>query len=339
MKVALYYNNNDIRVVEQPVPEIAPNEILVKVKACGICGTDLLEWYRLKRAPLVLGHEIAGEVVEVGAEVKNVNVGQRLAIAHHVPCNNCHYCLTDRHTVCSTLRATNVEPGGFAEYIRVPALNIQFGLYPLPESLSYEAATFIEPLACTVRAQRKANLSLGQSVLVLGCGVSGLLHLQLAKAAGAWGLFATDIVDFRLNAAKKIGAIVYRADENFSQKIQKKLGGYKVDLVVICTTAHQAIEQALDVVSPGGTVLFFAPTKPGISIPKPANDIFWRQEAKLISTYAANPAEHLTALKLLQSNQIKVEPLVTHLLPLDEIAYGFKLVAEAKQALKVIINP
>jgi len=339
MKVALYYNNNDIRVVEQPVPKIKSNEVLVKVKACGICGTDLLEWYRLNRAPLVLGHEIAGEVVEVGSEVKNVKVGQRVAVAHHVPCNNCRFCLTDRHTVCPTLRTTNVEPGGFAQYIRVPALNIQFGLYSLPATLSYEAATFIEPLACTIRAQRKAGLTLGQTVLVLGCGVSGLLHLQLAKLAGAAGLFATDIIDFRLNAAAKAGAYVYNAKENFLPKIQKQLGGEKVDLVILCTTATTAVEQALEAVAPGGTVLFFAPTKPDYTFTKPLNDIFWRQEVKLISTYAANPAEHLTALELLKNNQIKVEPLVTHLLALDEIQQGFKLAAEAKKALKVIINP
>lgn len=339
MKVGLYYSNKDIRVVEQPIPQIAPDEILVKVKACGICGTDLLEWYRLHRAPLVLGHEIAGEVVEVGAEVENVKVGQRVAVAHHVPCNSCQYCLTDRHTVCPTLRTTNVEPGGFAEYIRVPALNIRFGLYPLPESLNFEAATFIEPLACTVRAQRKANLSLGQSVLVLGCGVSGLLHLALAKINGATSLFATDLVDFRLKVAKKIGATVYKANESFIPLIQKQLGGYKVDLVIICTTAEQAIQQALEAVAPGGTVLFFAPTKPDFLLPKAVNNIFWRQEVRLISTYAANQAEHLTALKLLATNQLKIEPFVTHLLPLDNIQQGFNLVGEAKQALKVIIQP
>ena len=185
MRVAMYYNNRDIRIEELPRPEIGPEEVLIRIEASGICGSDVMEWYRIHKAPLVLGHEIAGQIVEVGAQVEKYHLGDRVAASHHVPCNTCHYCLSGHPTVCETLRRTNFYPGGFAEYVRLPAINVDRGIYPLPEDLSYEAATFIEPLACVLRAQQIARISPGQTVLVLGSGLAGLLHIQLARSLGS----------------------------------------------------------------------------------------------------------------------------------------------------------
>src|SRR4030043_2488235 len=161
MKVAMYYNNSDVRVEERPKPKIGPDELLVKVMASGICGSDVMEWYRVKKAPLVLGHEIRGEVVKVGEGVERYKVGDRVFVSHHIPCNTCRYCLNGHHTVCETLHTTNYDPGGFAEYIRVPRLNVDRGVFILPEEVSFEEGTFVEPLGCVIRGQRMAGLKPG----------------------------------------------------------------------------------------------------------------------------------------------------------------------------------
>ena len=199
----MYYNNRDVRIEEMPVPGISTDELLVKVLASGICGSDVMEWYRVKKAPLVLGHEIAGEIVKTGERVQNYHNGQRVFVSHHVPCNTCRYCLSGNHTACETLHTTNFDPGGFAQYIRVPQLNVDRGVFILPDEISFDEGTFIEPLACVIRGQRFARLQPGQSVLVMGSGISGLLHIALARAIGAGRIIATDINEYRLEAAKK----------------------------------------------------------------------------------------------------------------------------------------
>src|SRR2546428_1084929 len=206
MRAAMYYANDDVRIVELPTPRIGPGEILVRVKASGICGSDVMEWYRKPKAPLVLGHEIAAEVVQVGAGVDVAQVGDRVFVSHHVPCGSCRYCRAGHETVCDTLRTTNFDPGGFAEYVRVPAINVKHGLFPLPREISDDEGTFIEPLACVIRGQRLAGFRPGSTMLVLGSGVAGLLHMKLAKAAGAAKGIATDVVELREAAARKADA-------------------------------------------------------------------------------------------------------------------------------------
>ncbi len=134
----MYYNNSDVRVEEMPTPQIGKDELLLKSLACGICGSDVMEWYRIHKAPLVLGHEATGEIVETGEDVKRFKKGDRVFVSHHVPCNTCHYCLNGNHTVCDTLRSTNFDPGGFAEYIRIPQINVDRGVFVLPDNVSLE---------------------------------------------------------------------------------------------------------------------------------------------------------------------------------------------------------
>src|SRR5512136_570067 len=206
MRVATYYNNRDVRLEEIPTPKIGPGEVLVKVVASGICGSDVMEWYRVKKAPRVLGHEITGEIVEVGSAVARYKVGDRVFVSHHVPCNTCRYCLNGYYTLCDTLRSTNFDPGGFAEYLRVPGINVDRGVFLLPEEVSFEDGVFIEPLACVLRGQRLAGFHPGQSVLILGSGISGLLHLLLARTLGAGRIMATDVSEYRLQKAREFGA-------------------------------------------------------------------------------------------------------------------------------------
>ena len=246
MRVAMYYNNKDVRIEEMPKPKAGPGELLVKVMASGICGSDVMEWYRLKKAPLVLGHEIAGEIAEVGPGVTRYKTGDRVFVSHHVPCNTCRYCLNGQHTVCETLHTTNFFPGGFSEYIRVPALNTDRGVFLLPDEISYHEGTFIEPLACVVRGQRVAGLQPAQAVIIIGSGLSGLLHLLLAKALGAGRVIVTDINKNRLKIAKEFGAdAVIHAGENVPAKLKEANDNRLADLVIVCTGAMPAFQQAL----------------------------------------------------------------------------------------------
>lgn len=330
MRVAMYYNNQDVRLEEMPLPKISDNELLVKVLASGICGSDVMEWYRLKRAPLVLGHEITGEISEAGKDVKNYKVGERVFVSHHVPCNTCRFCLSGNHTVCETLHTTNYYPGGFAEYIRVPSINVERGVFLLTEEITYEEGTFIEPLACVVRGQRVAKLTPAQSVLILGAGISGLLHLLLASALGVKQIVVTDINDYRLKLAKELGAsAIINAKEDLA---------LRADLVIICTSSTTAFMQALECVERAGAILCFAPTEPGVTLPVPIND-FWRQSIKIIHSYGSSPDDTLEAIELIRAKTIPVQKLITHRLPLADAGLGFKLVASAKECIKVIIEP
>jgi L-iditol 2-dehydrogenase len=339
MRVAMYYNNSDVRLEELPTPEIGPGELLVKVIASGICGSDVMEWYRAKKAPLVLGHEIAGKIVEVGEGVKRYKAGDRVFVSHHIPCNTCHYCLRGHHTACETLHTTNYDPGGFAEFIRVPRLNVDRGVFLLPEELTFEDGVFIEPLGCVIRGQRIANLQPGQSVLILGSGISGLLHLLLARTLGAGRILMTDVSEYRLQTARQFGAdAVMNARDDIPSRTLEINGNKLADLVIVCTGAPAAFNQALQCVDRGGTVLCFATTEPGIDLPVPINE-FWRNEIKLIPSYGNSPLDATEAIELIRAGRVPVEKMITHRLSLEEAGLGFRLVAGAKDCVKVIIEP
>jgi len=340
MRVAMYYNNRDIRLQELPVPKIGPGELLVRIQASGVCGTDVMEWYRVHKAPLVLGHEIAGEVVEVGEGLKNFKVGDRIVATHHVPCGTCHYCLSGHETVCDTLLSgTHFDPGGFCEYTRLPAINVDRGTWVLPEDVTYEDATFVEPLGCVLRGQRTAKLKPAQRVLVLGSGISGLLHINLARALGAGKIVATDINEFRLEAALRFGAdTVFHAEEDVPEKYRSVNGGFGADLVIVCAMAAGAFQQAIQAVERGGTILAFAATREGVTIPISINDLFWRRDVTITTSYAAAPFDLVTALKLIHQKRVNVSDMITHRLSLADTLEGFRLVVSGGDSIKVIIN-
>ena len=339
MRVAMYYNNSDVRIEEMPIPKINDNELLVKVQSSGICGSDVMEWYRIKKAPRVLGHEMSGDIVEVGKNVKKFNIGDRVFVSHHVPCNNCRYCLNDQHTLCDTLHSTNFYPGGFAEYLKVPEINVDNGVFLLPKEMSYDEGVFIEPLACVVRGMQIAEMKPEQSVLIIGSGIAGLLQIKLARALGAGRVIATDVNDYRLETAKKMGADLYiHAKENVPEQVKKHNNGKLADLVVLCAGVPSAVKQTLQSVDRGGTILFFAPTEPSVEIPFPLFDL-WNKGVKMVSTYAGSPNDISKAIDLIKSKKVEVTDMITHKLPLSEIAKGFKLVAEAKKSIKIIIEP
>jgi L-iditol 2-dehydrogenase len=325
MKTAVYYNNNDIRIEDRPKPEIKNGEILVKVKASGICGTDLMEWYRIKKAPRVLGHEMAGEIVE--SKSGKFKIGQRVFVSHHVPCNECKYCLSGNHTACETLHKGNYDPGGFSEFVRVPEINVEQGTYLLPDNVSYEEGTMIEPLACVVRAQRIIGVSEGQTVLVMGSGISGLLNIRMAKLRKA-KVIATDINEYRLKMAKESGA-----DEVFNANEELDI---KADRIVMCTGAMPAFEAAFRYIDRKGIIMLFAIPNKNISIP---NEIFWRNELTLVSSYGAAPGDLEEAFELIKTGEINVKDMITHRVKLVDIQKGFRIAGEAKDSLKVVVVP
>jgi len=342
MRVAMYYSNMDVRLEEMPVPPVGPGELLMRVEASGICGSDVMEWYRIHKVPLVLGHEVSGVVAEVGEGVSRFKMGDRIIAAHHVPCNTCHYCLSGNHTVCDTLRQTNFYPGGFAEFIRLPSINVERGTFTLPDTVSFEEATFVEPVACVLRGLRKAGLKPGCSVLVIGSGIAGLLYVHLARALGAGRVIAIDVVEHRLEAARKLGAdAALHAEEDVPAYLREVNDGRLADVVIVCTGAESAVAQALRSVERHGTVLFFAPTGPGLKFSLSINDVFWRNDVTLTTSYAGSPADHAVALEMILTGTLHVKEMITHRLSLAETGLGFRMVTYPQEynSIKVIIQP
>ncbi len=335
MRTAVWYNNRDIRIeeVEKPVP--GPHEMLVKIMACGLCGSDIVEWYRLPRAPLVPGHEIGGEVVETGAAVVKFRPGDRVFIAPKIPCMQCHYCKNEHFPVCSHVKER--LPGGFAEYILVPQALLENGAYLLPDEISNNRSTFIEPLACVVRAQNLARVKENQTVMIFGCGMSGLLHVKLGKTKNST-IAAVDIRQERLDFAAKVGAdITLNAAENVPERLLVE-NGSKADVVILCTSAMAAIEQAWNCVDKGGCIVFFAVPDPGKDVVVPIND-FWMNEVTILTSYYCGPPDIVQAMKLLETSSLEVDDMITHQLPLHEISKGFKLALDGRESIKVIIKP
>ena len=341
MRVAMYYNNRDIRLEEMDIPRIEPGELLVKIFASSICGSDTMEWYRIKHAPLVLGHEIAGQVVLAGEGVDKFKEGDRVVATHHVPCFSCHFCRSGHETVCDTLLSgTHFDPGGFCEYVRLPAINVERGTWLLPDEVSYEAGTFVEPLACVLRGQHFAGIRPGASVLVLGSGIAGLLHIKLALASKAGMVVATDLSSQRRKLALQYGAHhVLGAEADLAEEFRKRNNGLGADLVIVCATAEAAFHQAFKTVGRGGVILLFAPTPAGTIIPLSINDIFWRRDVTVTTSYAAGPADCAEALEIIRSKRVRVDDMITHRLGLAETGMGFQLVAEGGSSLKGIIKP
>jgi L-iditol 2-dehydrogenase len=336
MKAAVYYSNDDIRIEERPTPSISDGEILVKMRASGICGTDIMQWYRIKKAPRVIGHEMAGEIVEIGSNVEGFKKGDRVFVSHHVPCYKCHYCVQGKFTACESLHTGNYDPGGFSEFIRIPEENVRYGTFLLPERVTFEDATMIEPLGCVIAGQNQLGMKEGQTVLIIGSGVSGILHIQLAKIKGA-KVIATDIDDYRLNKAIDFGAdYVINAKEYSMDKLKSINDGRLADVVIVCAASKQAIDNALASVDRKGKIFFFAVPETDISIPSLR---FWRDEVTLIFSYGAAPDDIQEAIKLIDSNKVNVRKMITHKIPLSDIGRGFKLAAEAKNSLKVVVVP
>jgi len=340
MKVGVYYKNSVVRVEERPVPALGDRDILVKVMACGLCGSDLLEWYRIKRAPLVLGHEPAGIIVETGRLASSVRPGDRVFVTHHVPCNSCYHCLAGHETACTTFQTVNnFDPGGFSQLLRVTGRSVETGTFVLPESMSFEQATFIEPLGTAVRALRTAGLKPAQSVFVVGSGVAGLLIIKLARSMGAGTIIASDVSPYRLEKAKQFGAThTFAATEDAPSFLRKVNNGRLADVVILCAGALPAARTALASAERGGTILFFAVPKPGETLDVDFNP-FWRDDITIKTCYGAAPLDNMQALELIRHGTVTVDDMITHRFGIDSIGEAFMTGARPDGCMKVIIEP
>jgi L-iditol 2-dehydrogenase len=333
MRAAVYHGGGRLTLEEWTDPAAGPGEIVVRVRACGLCGSDLMAWYQDPRAPVVLGHEPVGEVLEAG-DGAPVREGERVFVHHHVPCFACDLCRAGRHTLCARFRATRVDPGGLAERLRVPAENVRHDVLVLPPGLPDWAATMVEPLACVVRGLRMAGVGPHSRVAVVGAGSMGLSYVQAARAMAAARVAVAEPRADRRAIARRLGA---EAPDGGADGVREALGGEGADAVFVCTSKPEAIAGALHLAAPGGVVQLFAPTPPGEPVGLDLGAIFFR-EVSVTSTYSAGPLDTREALALLASGAVDAAPLVSHRLPLDRVEEAFAL-ARSGEAVKVVVEP
>jgi L-iditol 2-dehydrogenase len=321
VRVALTLALDDTRIEKRPDPECGPGDVVCRVLACATCGSDVQGWYVTRKLPAVLGHEPAGEVVAVGAEVGGVSVGDRVAIHHHAPCGECRRCLHGHETLCERFRSTALDPGGFAEYVRVPAELVE-ELLPL-DGLDPVTATLTEPLACALRAQDRAGVRPGDSLLVVGAGTSGLLHVAAAHARGVDAVWVREVDPVRLARAEAWGATAH--------------GNEPVDVAMVCTSDAAAIAGAAGAVAPGGALCLYAPTAPGLPLEIDGWTVFSR-ELRVTASWSAGPADMRAALGLLRRGAVRAGELITHRFRLEET--GAALAAQRDgTALKAVVIP
>ena len=448
MRVAKLYSFNDIRIEDMPVPEIGPGDALIKTRASGICSGDVMPWYIEKKAPLVLGHEPAGEIVELGSSLvtghPSLSVGDRVFTHHHASCLTCRYCRRGDHVQCETWKNTKIIPGGISEYILIPEINLKNDTLKLPDSMSFEDGTLVEPTACVLKGLKRAGLkftphpnplpqgereqsdsslpqgereqsgafplqedreqagpsfpqddredinpiypplnlrggkeglssfvdgnqtnvpSIGgnspyyfpsleergvgegdaflsdRTILVIGLGVMGQLNILLAKRFGAGRIIGADMVQYRLKKAREFGAddVIDVSKESLIDSIRKITNGEMADLVIVGPNSVEAMQEGISAAGAGGTVLLFTPAKPGEKLTIDPNNLYFK-DIKIITSYSCGPAETAEALKLIEEGVVSAEKLVTHRFPIEKTAEAFRVVAEAKDSLKVAIT-
>jgi L-iditol 2-dehydrogenase len=340
VKAVIYHSHDDIRIENCPVPSILETELLVLVQGCGLCGSDIIKITQQAPPPVVLGHELTGTIVERGKAVSNFEVGQRVIVAHHVPCGKCHYCRHQNYSMCAEFKASNIDPCGFAEYIRIPAQHVQQTTLLLPDSLSAEEGSFVEPLACCVRAVRRMSLLAGDSVVVMGLGSIGLLMIQAVKALGAGNagkvrVYGVDLLPERLQAARDFGAddafLAPAGEQGLRQALDPHTAGRGADAIIITAPGVRPYIQALAGVRKGGMINIFAAHTGTVPINL---ETIYQQELSITSTYSSSPEELRIALDLLCSRKVRVDGLISHRLPLTRFAEGVMLMRE-RAALKV----
>jgi L-iditol 2-dehydrogenase len=339
MKVAKLYQFDDIRIEDVPVPEPGPREALVQTKACGICSGDVLPWYINKKAPLVLGHEPAGLIVDVGPEVEGFQIGDRVFVHHHAPCLSCRYCRRGSYSMCETWRRSQLIPGGIAEYFVVPEINLQRDTLKLPLAVSYEDAALIEPTACVVKSLRRAGIQTGDVVLVIGLGVMGLLHVLLAREHGAGTIIGADKVASRCEWALRLGAdyIVNVSRENLVDWVTMITEGIMADVVIVGPGSIEAMQAGLACAGKGSTVLLFTPAPPEVMLPVEPNKLYLN-EISLVASYSCGPNDTREALTLVQRGVVSADKVVTDRFRIEETVLAYRAMAEAQDTIKALIT-
>ncbi len=338
MKVAKLYSFNDIRIEDIPIPEVGPKDALLKTKASGICSGDVMPWYIEKKAPLVLGHEPSGEIVEVGKDVTSFRPGDRVFVHHHAPCFICRHCKRGDYVQCDTWRKTRIIPGGISEYILIPEINLENDTLNLPDSLSYEDGTFIEPLACVIKGLKRVRIKHGDIVLVIGLGFMGILNGIIAKRYGAGKVIGADIVPYRLDLALKLGLgdVIDVSKVSLKEALKEITGGEMAQIVIVGPNSVDAIRDGLSSIGEGGIILMFAPVKPDERLTIDPNELYFK-DISLVTSYSCGPTDTADTLEIIKKGTVRAEKLVTHRFPIEKTAEAFRLTAEARDSLKSVI--
>jgi len=342
VKVATLYNFHDIRIEDVPIPKIGPYDALIKTGACGICSGDVMTWYIEKKAPLVVGHEPAGQIVEMGSSIVThhplLSIGDRVFVHHHAPCMTCNYCKRNDYVQCQTWSGTRIVPGGISEYILIPDINLRHDTLLLPATVSYEDGTLIEPVGCVVKSLRRASIKKGDILLIIGLGVMGQMHVLLAREFGAGMVIGADKIRFRLNKAREFGAdhVIDVSRENLTDRMRELSGGLMANIVVVGPNSIDAIKQGLQNVSRGGTVVLFTPARPHEILSLDPNDLYFK-DISIVTTYSCGPNDTREALRLIRGGLVTADKLVTHRFAIKDTETAFRITAEAGESLKCLI--
>lgn len=338
-RAVVFHSPDDLRLETVPLPTIGEGEVLVRIRACGLCPGEAMDWYMARKAPIALGHEPVGEIVHAGSAVRSAIPGDRVFVHHHAPCLRCRSCRRGDYVHCATWRRSRLIPGGVSQYALVPAEIVAGDMLIVPPDLSDDAATFIEPLATVAKSLRRGRLRAGDRVLVIGLGVMGLLHVMLARRLGAGTVIGADRVPSRLMRATEAGAdaVVDVSQQPLGDAVQAQTAGEGADLVIVGPGSVDAIQSGFESAGSGATVVLFTPAEPDVRWPFPVHDAYFR-EVSVVPSYSCGPDDTQAALQHIRAG-LPVETLVTHHVGLDEAPEGYRLVREATEALKVVVRP
>jgi L-iditol 2-dehydrogenase len=340
LKAIVYRGVDDFRLEDMPRPKIEPKEILVRIRACGICSTDLFKAKYRARPGAVFGHEISGDVAEVGEKVSKFNVGDRVAVLHHAPCGSCHFCLRGQEILCDQYRRTKVEPGGFAEYIRVgPELARQV-VVKITDEMTYHEGTMVEPTACAHRAITRSSVMPGDTVLVMGDGTLGVLNAQMAKTLGATQVISSGHHDYRLKLAEKLGIdYSFNSKEvDIGDKVRELTDERGADLTIVAVASTDAIQEAMGMVRLGGKVCVFGDFR---DVPQPNLEVepklILQDDVTLMGSWGCAPGDYYAAYDLIREGRINVKEMVTHKFSMNKFSKAVETMA-GKQCMRVVIE-
>jgi len=342
MKAAIVKSNSIIEIKNLEKPPVGSHEILVKMQACGICGSDVEKVFGKYGQPSMrLGHEPAGIIIQVGSEVSDFNIGDRVFTHHHVACysDDCHECSHGNETMCKRYYESNLEPCGLADEYIVPEWNVMHGgVIRIPNSVSFEEAAMIEPLACCVRAWSKFRYKKDDSIAVLGIGPTGIMHALLAKLHGFGKIFCIDLNEFRLDFAKKFETItINTGNTNALEQIKSETENQGVDVVIVSTSSLSALKDAINFVRKGGTIVMFGVPSKGVTVDLDMSEIY-SKGITIVNSYAASDTDTRNAFDLINSKRINVSQLITHEYNLSDAQKAFEHAKTGKDAMKIIIN-
>jgi len=344
LKALVYHAIQDFRIEEIEKPACPPKGLLLKVKACGLCGGDVRTYFGGHKSvtpPWIIGHEIAGIVGEVGPKIRNYRIGDRLAVAPVVYCGKCHFCLEGKYYLCQNVKEIAQHwPGGFAEFMAIPEDALKLGnVNVIPQGLSFEEAAISEPPSSCLNAQDRAQVGMGDSVVIIGAGPVGCFHCEIARIRGALKIVMVDLLNERLKLAKRFSPdlLLESSDSGYLKKLNDETEGLGADVVIVACSSTKAQQDALEIARNGGRVIFFGGLPPGKSSSSLDANLLHYKNLQIFGAYSFSPEHHRLSLKLISKRRIDAQKYITQVIPLENITESIKAVKEGI-VLKVVIR-